>query len=72
MYNLCDSVKRPNPGIMGTEEEKEVHAKGIRNIFNTVIAGILTNLNKKMALQVQESFEHQVDMKKTEPLLRTS
>jgi hypothetical protein len=52
---------------MGTEEGKDIHAKGIGKILNTIIAGIFTNLNKEMPLQVQESLGHQVDMNKTEP-----
>jgi hypothetical protein len=50
---LCknsDTIKRPNLRIMGNEEE-EVQAKGIRNIFNKIITNDFPNLfpfrNKK-------------------------
>jgi hypothetical protein len=33
MKDLWDTIKRPNLQIMGIEEEKEVQAKGIDNIF---------------------------------------
>jgi chromosome segregation ATPase len=37
MQELTNSIKRPNLRIMGTEEEEEVQAKGIHNIFNKII-----------------------------------
>jgi chromosome segregation ATPase len=37
MQELTDSIKRPNLRIMGIEEEEEVQAKGIHNIFNKII-----------------------------------
>jgi hypothetical protein len=33
MQELTDSIKRPNLRIMGIKECKEIHAKGIHNIF---------------------------------------
>jgi hypothetical protein len=40
---------------MGIEEGEEVHAKGIRNIFNKIIIGNFSNLEKTMPIQVQEA-----------------
>jgi predicted nucleic acid-binding Zn-ribbon protein len=37
MQELTDSIKGPNLIIMGIEEEEEVQAKGIHNIFNKII-----------------------------------
>jgi septal ring factor EnvC (AmiA/AmiB activator) len=37
MQELTDFIKRPNLRIIGTEEEEEVQAKGICNIFNKII-----------------------------------
>jgi hypothetical protein len=37
MQELTNSIKRPNLRIMGIEEEEEVQAKGICNIFNKII-----------------------------------
>jgi uncharacterized phage infection (PIP) family protein YhgE len=34
---FTDSIKRPNLGIMGIEEEEEVQAKGMHNILNKII-----------------------------------
>jgi chromosome segregation ATPase len=54
MQELTDSIKRPNLRIMGFEEEGEVQAKGIHNIFNKIIAEYFPNLEKTMPIQVQE------------------
>jgi hypothetical protein len=43
MQELWDSIKRPNLRIMGIKEE-EVHAKGIGNIINKIIAENFKNL----------------------------
>jgi hypothetical protein len=51
MQNLLDITKRPNPLIMGIERE-EVQAKGIANIFDKIIAGHLSNLQKLMDIQL--------------------
>jgi hypothetical protein len=40
---------------MGIKEEK-IHAKGIGNIFNKIEAKNFLNLEKGMAIQVQEAF----------------
>jgi archaeosine-15-forming tRNA-guanine transglycosylase len=55
MQELTDSIKRPNLRIMGIEEEEEVQAKGIRNIFNKIITENFPNLEKVMLIQVQEA-----------------
>jgi hypothetical protein len=36
MGEFCNSIRRPNLQIMGTEEE-EVQAKGIGSIFSEII-----------------------------------
>jgi hypothetical protein len=55
MQELTDSIKRPNLRIMGIEEGEEVQAKGICNIFNKIITENFPNLEKAMAIQVQEA-----------------
>jgi hypothetical protein len=55
MQELIDSIKRPNLRIMGIEEEEEVKAKGICNIFNKIITENFPNLEKTMPIQVQEA-----------------
>jgi chromosome segregation ATPase len=37
MQEFNHSIKRTNMRIMGIEEQKEVQAKGIHNIFNKII-----------------------------------
>jgi hypothetical protein len=55
MQELRNSIKRPNLGIMGTEEGKEVQAKGIHNIFNKITIENFLNLKKVLLIQVQEA-----------------
>jgi hypothetical protein len=55
MQELADSIKRPNLRSMGTEEEEEVQAKGICNIFNKIITDNFPNLEKTMPIQIQEA-----------------
>jgi hypothetical protein len=55
MQELNYSIKRPNLQIMGTEEGKEVQAKGIHNIFNKIITENFPNLEKELSIQVQEA-----------------
>jgi hypothetical protein len=40
---------------MGIEEEEEVQAKGICNIFNKIITEKFPNLEKTTPIQVQEA-----------------
>jgi hypothetical protein len=54
VQELTDSIKRPNLRIMGIEEGEEVQAKEICNIFNKIITEKFPNLEKVMAIQVQE------------------
>jgi hypothetical protein len=55
MQELTDSIKRPNPIIMGIEEGEEIQAKGICNIFNKMITENFPNLEKTVSIQVQEA-----------------
>jgi ABC-type Zn uptake system ZnuABC Zn-binding protein ZnuA len=48
MQELTNSIKTPNLRIKGIEEEKEVQAKGIHNIFNKIIT-------ENIPVQVQEA-----------------
>jgi hypothetical protein len=69
MQELTDSIKRPNLSIMGIEEEEEVQAKGMRNIFNKIITENFPNLEKSMPIQVQEasSTPNRPDQNRTTP-----
>jgi hypothetical protein len=55
MQELINFIKRPNLGIMGIEEGKEVQAKGMHNRVNKIITGDFPNLEKAMPIQVQEA-----------------
>jgi hypothetical protein len=54
---------------MGIEEEEEVHAKGIHNIFNKTITKNFPNLEKAMPIQVQEDYRtpSRLDQNRTTP-----
>jgi hypothetical protein len=55
IQEITDSIKRLNLRIIGIEEEEEVQAKGIHNIFNKIITENFPNLEKVMPIQVQEA-----------------
>jgi hypothetical protein len=69
MQELTDYIKRPNPRIMGIEDKEVVQAKGICNIFNKIITENFPNLEKVMAIQVQESSRtlNRLDQNRTTP-----
>jgi hypothetical protein len=54
MQELTDSIKRPNLRIIGIEEEEEVQAKVMCNIFNKIITESFPNLEKLILIQMQE------------------
>jgi hypothetical protein len=54
MQELNDSIKTPNLRLIGIEEEQEVQAKGMCNIFNKIITENFPNLEKTVPTQVQE------------------
>jgi hypothetical protein len=60
-----DTIERPNHDILiiGIEVE-EVQAKGIRNIFNKIIAEKSPNIKKEMIIQLQETFRKPRDKHK--------
>jgi membrane-associated HD superfamily phosphohydrolase len=55
MQELTDSIKRPNLRIMGIEQEEEVQAKRMCNIFNKIITENFSNLEKTIPIQMQEA-----------------
>jgi hypothetical protein len=69
MQKLTNSMKRPNLRILGIEEEEEVQAKGISNMFNKIITEKSPNLEKSMPIQVQEAFRtpNRLDQNRTTP-----
>jgi hypothetical protein len=69
MQELTHPIKRPNQSIMCIEEGEEVQAKGIHNIFNKIITINFPNLEKTMAIQVQEASRtpNRLDQNRTTP-----
>jgi hypothetical protein len=69
MQELTNSIKRPNLRIMGNQEE-EVKAKGIRNIFNKIITENFPNLEKILPSQIQEAsrIPNRPDQNRTTPM----
>jgi membrane-associated HD superfamily phosphohydrolase len=59
MQELSDSIKRPNLRIMGIEQEEEVQAKGMCNIFNKIITEYFPNLKKTMPTGYRNPPEYQ-------------
>jgi archaeosine-15-forming tRNA-guanine transglycosylase len=59
MQELTNSIKRPNLRIMGIEEEEEVQAKGIRNIFNKIITENFPNVEKLCPFRYRKPPGHQ-------------
>jgi hypothetical protein len=55
MQEFMNSFKRSNLTIMGTEEGEEVQAKGIHNLFSKIITTNFPNIEKVVAIQVQEA-----------------
>jgi hypothetical protein len=50
MQELSNSIKRPNPRIMGIEEGEEVQANGVSNIFNKRITENFPNLKEVLPI----------------------
>jgi hypothetical protein len=55
LQKYINFIKRPKLRIIGIEEGEEVEAKGNHNIFNKIIIENFPNLEKTMAIQVQEA-----------------
>jgi hypothetical protein len=56
MENIWDSMKRPNPQIMGLEEGEWTQAKGTDKLFNRFTAERFSNIEKEKVTQVQEAY----------------
>jgi hypothetical protein len=71
MQELCNSVKRPNLQIRCIEQEEEMKAKSLGNIFSKREAENFPNFEKQMPIHVEVcsiSPGYQSDMTKIEPL----
>jgi uncharacterized coiled-coil protein SlyX len=52
MHDIWDTIKRPNPWIIGIEEGEEIQTKGVDNLFNGIIAEKFPNLEKERVARV--------------------
>ena len=66
-----DTMKRPNPRIIGIEEIG-VQLKGTENIFNKIIEEIFPNLKKNMPMKIQKAYStpNRLNKKRNEDLKR--
>jgi hypothetical protein len=56
MQDTRDTIKRPNPWIIGIEEGEKIQTKDIDNLLNKIIAKNFPNLEKMWVIQVQEAY----------------
>jgi oligoribonuclease NrnB/cAMP/cGMP phosphodiesterase (DHH superfamily) len=66
MKELSHYIKEPNLRVMDIEEE-EVEAKGIHNVFNTVVTQHFPNLKEVLAFKYRKPPGHQTNFTKIEP-----
>jgi chromosome segregation ATPase len=68
MQEYTNSIKRPNPRIMGIEEE-EVKAKRIHNMLNKIKTENFPDLEKAMPFHAQEASRtmNKLDQNRTTP-----
>jgi hypothetical protein len=69
MQELTESIIRQNLRIMGIEEEEDMQAKGMCNIFNKTITENFPNLENSMPIQMQETSRapNRPDQNRTNP-----
>jgi chromosome segregation ATPase len=56
IQEIQDTMRRPNLGIIGVDENEDFHLKGQPNIFNKIIEENFPNLKKEMPMNIQEAF----------------
>jgi hypothetical protein len=49
-------MKRPNPRIIGIDENEDFQLKGPVNIFNKIIEENFPNLKKEMPMDIKEAY----------------
>ena len=49
-------MRRPNPWIIGVDENEDFQIKGPANIFNKIIEENIPNLKKEMPMNIQEVY----------------
>ena len=61
-----DTMRRPNPQIIGIEESEDMQLKGPVNIFNKIIEENFPNLKKEMPMNIKKPIELQIDWTRKE------
>ena len=61
IQEIWDTMKKPNLRIIGIEEGEDSQFKGPENMFNKIIEGNVLKQKKKVAINIQESYQTQVD-----------
>jgi hypothetical protein len=61
IQEIWDTMKKPNLRIIGLEEGEDSQFKGPENMFNKIIEGNVLKQKKKVAINIQESYQTQVD-----------
>jgi hypothetical protein len=53
---MQDTMRRPNLGIIGIDENEDIRPKGPANIFNKIIEENVPNLKKEMPMNIKEAY----------------
>jgi hypothetical protein len=56
IWEVQDTMRRPNLRIIGVDENEDFHLKGPVNIFNKIIGENFPNLKKEMPMNIQEDY----------------
>jgi chromosome segregation ATPase len=55
IQEIQDTMRRPNLGMIGVDENEDFQLKGPANIFNKIIEENFPNLKKEMPMNIQEA-----------------
>jgi predicted ribosome quality control (RQC) complex YloA/Tae2 family protein len=69
IQEIQDTIRRPNSGIIGTDENEDFQHKGPVNIFNKILEENFPNLKKEMPMNIQEAYRisNRLDQKNISP-----
>jgi hypothetical protein len=56
IQEIQHTMRRPNPRIIGVDENEDFQLKGPANIFNKIIEENFPNLKKEMPINIQEAY----------------
>jgi hypothetical protein len=69
IQEIQDIMRRPNPRIIGIDENEDFQLEGPVNIFNKMIEENFPNLKKEMPMNIQEAYRtsNRLDQKEIPP-----